>query len=160
MVRQVLHEHATTLSASGRANRSSRLIKCAKDSGHYRQGRGTERFAADAASERYSVLRARPLTRGSGAGGLEPLIRIRGISQASRPSGPAASAVPNKFSRRPLLRRHDRRRLHRRSARNRTVFSRTVRRSASYSAMALRPSRSRSSFLNSASARSWFRSWA
>ena len=35
MVRQMLHEHATSLSAAGHANRSRRLIKCAKDSGHY-----------------------------------------------------------------------------------------------------------------------------
>jgi hypothetical protein len=35
MVRQVLHEHAAALSAAGRANRSRRLIKCAKDCGHY-----------------------------------------------------------------------------------------------------------------------------
>ena len=35
MVRQVLHEHAASLSAAGHANRSRRLIKCAKDSGHY-----------------------------------------------------------------------------------------------------------------------------
>jgi hypothetical protein len=32
----MLHEHATSLSAAGHANRSRRLIKCAKDSGHYR----------------------------------------------------------------------------------------------------------------------------
>jgi hypothetical protein len=31
----VLHEYATSLSAAGHANRSRRLIKCAKDSGHY-----------------------------------------------------------------------------------------------------------------------------
>jgi hypothetical protein len=37
MVRQMLHEHATSLSAAGHANRSRRLIKCAKDSGHYRE---------------------------------------------------------------------------------------------------------------------------
>src|ERR1700683_5508931 len=37
MVRQVLHEHATSLSAAGHANRSRRLDKCAKDSGHYRR---------------------------------------------------------------------------------------------------------------------------
>ena len=35
MVDQALHEHATTLSAAVPANRSRRLIKCAKDSGHY-----------------------------------------------------------------------------------------------------------------------------
>jgi hypothetical protein len=34
LVRQVLHEYATSLSAAGHANRSRRLIKCAKDSGH------------------------------------------------------------------------------------------------------------------------------
>jgi hypothetical protein len=34
MVRQVLHEHATSLSAAGHANRSRRLNKCAKDSEH------------------------------------------------------------------------------------------------------------------------------
>jgi hypothetical protein len=34
MVRQVLHKHATSLSGAGYANRSRRLIKCAKDSGH------------------------------------------------------------------------------------------------------------------------------
>ena len=33
--RQMLHEHAAALSAAGRANRSRRLIKCAKDCGHY-----------------------------------------------------------------------------------------------------------------------------
>ena len=37
MVRQMLHEHAAALSAAGRANRSRRLIKCAKDCGHYPQ---------------------------------------------------------------------------------------------------------------------------
>src|SRR6476469_7500076 len=36
MVHQVLHEHAASLSAATHANRSRRLIKCAKDSGHYR----------------------------------------------------------------------------------------------------------------------------
>ena len=36
MVRQVLYEYATALSAADRANRSRRLIKCAKDFGHYR----------------------------------------------------------------------------------------------------------------------------
>ena len=40
MVRQMLHEHAAALSAAGRANRSRRLIKCAKDCGHYRISRG------------------------------------------------------------------------------------------------------------------------
>jgi hypothetical protein len=35
MVHQVLHEHAASLSAATHANRSRRLIKCAKDSGHY-----------------------------------------------------------------------------------------------------------------------------
>jgi transposase-like protein len=35
MVSQVLHEHAASLSAASHANRSRRLIKCAKDSGHY-----------------------------------------------------------------------------------------------------------------------------
>ena len=39
MVRQMLHEHAAALSAAGRANRSRRLIKYAKDCGH------TERIA-------------------------------------------------------------------------------------------------------------------
>ena len=36
MVRKTLHEHAAALPAAGHANRSRRLIKCAKDSGHYR----------------------------------------------------------------------------------------------------------------------------
>jgi hypothetical protein len=35
MVSQVLHEHAASLSAASHANRSRRLTKCAKDSGHY-----------------------------------------------------------------------------------------------------------------------------
>ena len=35
MVHQVLHEHAASLSAATHANRSHRLIKCAKDFGHY-----------------------------------------------------------------------------------------------------------------------------
>jgi len=35
MVDQALHEHAASLPATGHANRSRRLIKCAKDSGHY-----------------------------------------------------------------------------------------------------------------------------
>jgi len=35
MIDQALHEHAAVLPAAGRANRSRRLIKCAKDSGHY-----------------------------------------------------------------------------------------------------------------------------
>ena len=35
MVHQTLHEHAAALSAAGHANRSRRLIKCAKNSGHY-----------------------------------------------------------------------------------------------------------------------------
>ena len=34
MVSQVLHEHAASLSAASHANRSRRLTKCAKDSGH------------------------------------------------------------------------------------------------------------------------------
>ena len=38
MVDQALHEHAASLPAAGHANRSRRLIKCAKDSGHYRDG--------------------------------------------------------------------------------------------------------------------------
>ena len=36
MVDQALHEHAASLPAAGHANRSGRLIKCAKDSGHHR----------------------------------------------------------------------------------------------------------------------------
>ena len=35
VVSQVLHEHAASLSAASHANRSRRLTKCAKDSGHY-----------------------------------------------------------------------------------------------------------------------------
>jgi putative transposase len=35
MVDQALHEYAAALSAARHANRSRRLIKCAKDSGHY-----------------------------------------------------------------------------------------------------------------------------
>ena len=35
MVDQVLHEHAASLPAADHANRSRRLIKSAKDSGHY-----------------------------------------------------------------------------------------------------------------------------
>ena len=38
MVNQALHEHAAALPAVGHANRSRRLIKCAKDSGHYHIG--------------------------------------------------------------------------------------------------------------------------
>ena len=38
---QVLHEHAASLSAATHANRSRRLIKCAKDSGHYHLSHGT-----------------------------------------------------------------------------------------------------------------------
>ena len=34
MVSQVLHEHANSLSAASQANRSRRLTKCAKNSGH------------------------------------------------------------------------------------------------------------------------------
>ena len=37
MVRQVLHEHETALSAASPANRSRRLIKCAKESARYQQ---------------------------------------------------------------------------------------------------------------------------
>src|SRR3954449_12760300 len=36
MVRQMLHEHAASLSAASHANRSRRLNECAKESGHYR----------------------------------------------------------------------------------------------------------------------------
>jgi hypothetical protein len=36
MVDQTVHEHAAALSAAVHANRSRRLIICAKDSGHYR----------------------------------------------------------------------------------------------------------------------------
>ena len=36
MVRQMLHEYATAISTAGHANRSRRLIKCAKKSGHFR----------------------------------------------------------------------------------------------------------------------------
>ena len=35
MVDQALHEYAASLPATGHAPRSRRLIKCAKDSGHY-----------------------------------------------------------------------------------------------------------------------------
>jgi hypothetical protein len=35
MVSQMLHEHAVSLSTASHAKRSRRLIKCAKDSGHY-----------------------------------------------------------------------------------------------------------------------------
>jgi hypothetical protein len=35
MVDQALHEYAASLPATGHATRSRRLIKCAKDSGHY-----------------------------------------------------------------------------------------------------------------------------
>ena len=35
MVDEALHEHAAALPTAGHANRSRRLIKCAKDSGHY-----------------------------------------------------------------------------------------------------------------------------
>jgi len=35
MVGQMLHEHATTLSAAPIRNRSRRMIECAKDSRHY-----------------------------------------------------------------------------------------------------------------------------
>ena len=37
MVRQMLHEYATAISTAGHANRGRRLIKCAKESGHFRQ---------------------------------------------------------------------------------------------------------------------------
>jgi hypothetical protein len=40
MVRQMLHEYATAISTAGHANRSRRLIKCAKDSGHFRMPLG------------------------------------------------------------------------------------------------------------------------
>jgi hypothetical protein len=40
MVDQALHEYAAALSAARHANRSRRLIKCAKDSGHYHRDRG------------------------------------------------------------------------------------------------------------------------
>src|SRR4051812_18238813 len=46
MVRQMLHEHAAALSAAGRANRSRRLIKCAKDCGHYPIASGHEMCCA------------------------------------------------------------------------------------------------------------------
>src|ERR1700758_5765327 len=36
LVRQMLHEHAAALSAASPANRSRRLIKCAKESARYR----------------------------------------------------------------------------------------------------------------------------
>ena len=45
MVRQMLHEHAAALSAAGRANRSRRLIKCAKDCGHFQRPRVASREA-------------------------------------------------------------------------------------------------------------------
>jgi hypothetical protein len=35
MVRQMLHEYATAVSTAGYANRSRRLIKCTKESGHF-----------------------------------------------------------------------------------------------------------------------------
>lgn len=38
MVRQVLHEHAAALPVARSANRSRGLIKCAKESAHYRPG--------------------------------------------------------------------------------------------------------------------------
>jgi long-chain acyl-CoA synthetase len=39
LVRQMLHEHAAVLSAASPANRSRRLIKCAKESARYRDFR-------------------------------------------------------------------------------------------------------------------------
>ena len=38
LVDQAIHEYAASLPAAGDANRSRRLIKCAKDSGHYPAG--------------------------------------------------------------------------------------------------------------------------
>src|ERR1700751_741639 len=37
LVRQMLHEHAAALSAASPANRSRRLIKCAKESARYQR---------------------------------------------------------------------------------------------------------------------------
>ena len=37
MIRQTLHEYATAISTAGHANRSRRLIKCAKEFGHFQK---------------------------------------------------------------------------------------------------------------------------
>ena len=58
MVHQVLHEHAASLSAATHANRSRRLIKCAKDSGHYRSSASSQARKLLMASSICSPVRA------------------------------------------------------------------------------------------------------
>ena len=58
MVHQVLHEHAASLSAATHANRNRRLIKCAKDSGHYRSSASSQARKLLMASSICSPVRA------------------------------------------------------------------------------------------------------
>ena len=53
LVDQTIHEYASPLSNPGRTNRSRRLIKCAKDSGHYLSSRCQSCLNLAAARLRY-----------------------------------------------------------------------------------------------------------
>ena len=77
MVRQMLHEHETALSAASHANRSRRLIKCAKEFARYPEIGTPSAFA---------VLRARG--PGQASGYAEPKTQCPGYREhaTSRPS--------------------------------------------------------------------------
>src|SRR4029077_15105062 len=58
VVSQVLHEHAASLSAASHANRSRRLTKCAKHSGHYRGHKPAEQQDAANRDRKKSLSQA------------------------------------------------------------------------------------------------------
>src|SRR3974390_1054690 len=59
VVNQALHEHAAAVSTADHANRSRRLIKCAKDSRHY-PGKKTSgaQIVIDSCGRRYNTIRS------------------------------------------------------------------------------------------------------
>src|SRR4029077_20931728 len=96
MVSQVLHEHAASLSAETHANRSRRLIKCAKDSGHYlgyrcrarrRRTAGTAAKSGPCAAALWLPAPARPTATGGLYG--EPQTPVPALSRGA-PHGPPA----------------------------------------------------------------------
>ena len=78
MVNQALHEHAAALPAAGHANRSRRLIKCAKDFGHY--------------PKRISIVSSLNALSGLASGPLAP--RSKGAANAASCSRCASSSCP------------------------------------------------------------------
>jgi hypothetical protein len=80
MVRQMLHEHAASLSAASHPKRSRRLIKCAKESGHYSEDVG-DMVCTLSSSARMEWLRrySAAVSAPAGAFGLA-LFRMNGVS--------------------------------------------------------------------------------